>query len=233
MAQSKIITETVKPLYAVAGATEVAYEFARGYTLEAQKTAAERFNDVQTRVSKIEREPKALQSQAVSAVNARVAELQKDAKDAQAKFEARVAELQKEARALPKKVQNEIDDTVTEFVKTYTELVDRGEKIIAAIRKDGVKAVTTVRKAPNKSSLVRRERAKVAADKPKNSSRPVKKSATKQPVAKKTPAKTTAKKASATKTAATKGAQSTAKSAQTTAKKAGTTASNTASAATS
>ena len=32
MAQSKIITETVKPLYAVAGATEVAYEFARGYT---------------------------------------------------------------------------------------------------------------------------------------------------------------------------------------------------------
>ena len=35
MAQSKIITETVKPLYAVAGATEVAYEFARGYTIEA------------------------------------------------------------------------------------------------------------------------------------------------------------------------------------------------------
>src|SRR3954454_5720710 len=147
MAQSKIITETVKPLYAVAGATEVAYEFARGYTLEAQKTAAERLSDVQTRVSKIEREPRALQNQAVSAVNARVAELQKDAKDAQAKFEARVAELQKEARALPKRVQTEIDDTVTELVKTYAELVDRGEKIVTAIRKDGVKAVSTVRKA--------------------------------------------------------------------------------------
>ena len=95
--QSKIITETVKPLYAVAGATEVAYEFARGYTIEAQKTAVERFNDVQKSVSKIEREPKALQNQALSAVNARVAELQKDAKDAQAKFEARVTELQKAA----------------------------------------------------------------------------------------------------------------------------------------
>jgi hypothetical protein len=208
MAQSKIIT--AKPLYAVAGATEVAYEFARGYTLEAQKTAAERLSDVQTRVSKIEREPKALQNQAVSLVNARVAELQKDAKDAQAKFEARVTELQKEARALPKKVQTEIDDTVTELARTYADLVDRGEKIVAAIRKDGVKAVTAVRTAPNKSSVVRRERAKVAADKPSNSSRPVKKSATKKPVAKKTPAKTTATKATATKSAATTTAKSTA-----------------------
>ena len=75
MAQSKIITETVKPLYAVAGATEVAYEFARGYSIEAQKTATQRLNDVQTRVSKIEREPKALQNQAVSLVNARITEL--------------------------------------------------------------------------------------------------------------------------------------------------------------
>ncbi len=31
--------EAVKPLYAVAGATEIAYEFARGYTAEAQKQA--------------------------------------------------------------------------------------------------------------------------------------------------------------------------------------------------
>jgi len=215
--QSKIITETVKPLYAVAGATEVAYEFARGYTLEAQKTAVERFNDVQKSVSKIEREPKALQNQALTVVNARVAELQKDAKDAQAKFEARVTELQKAAGALPKKVQTEIDDTVTELAKTYADLVDRGEKIVAAIRKDGVKAVSTVRKAPSKSSVVRRERAKVAADKPSNSSRPVKKSATKKPVAKKTPAKTTAKKATTARKTAQKTAQSTATKAANTA----------------
>ncbi len=192
--QSKI---AVKPLYAVAGATEVAYEFARGYAIEAQKTATERLNDVQKRVSKLEREPKALQNQAVSVVNARLDELTKDAKDAQSKFEARVAELQKEARALPKKVQNEIDDTVTELAKTYADLVERGEKIVALVRKDGVKAVSTLRQAPSQSSVVRRERAKVAADKPKNSSRPVKKSATKKPVAKKTPAKTAAKKTTA------------------------------------
>lgn len=189
---NQIKTEVTKPLYAVAGATEVAYEFARGYTAQAQN-----------RVSKIERDPRALQGQAVSAVNARLEELQKDAKDAQAKFEARVTELQKEARALPKKVQNEIDDTVTEFAKTYADLVDRGEKIVAAIRKDGVKAVAAVRTAPKQSSVVRRERAKIAADKPSNSTRPVKKSATKKATAKKTPAKTTAKKASAAKKSAT------------------------------
>jgi hypothetical protein len=205
-------TEAVKPLYAVAGATEVAYEFARGYAAEAQKQATERIADVQKSVSKIERDPKALQGQATSLVNARVEELQKDAKDAQAKFEARVAELQKDARAFPKKLQTEIDDAVTELAKTYADLVDRGEKLVTAVRKDGVKAVTAVRKAPNKSSVVRRERAKVAADKPSNSSRPVKKSATKKSTAKKTPAKTAAKKTTAAK-----------KSAATTAKKAAST----------
>jgi hypothetical protein len=201
--------EAVKPFYAVAGATEVAYEFARGYATEAQKQASERFADVQTRVGKLERDPKALQGQAVTLVNTRVEELQKDAKDAQAKFEARVADLQKEARAFPKKVQTEIDDAVTELAKTYVDLVDRGEKLVAAVRKDGVKAITAVRKAPSRSTVVRRERAKVAADKPSNSSRPVKKSATKKATAKKTPAQSTAKKA----TAAKKSAASTAKKA--------------------
>jgi len=206
--------EAVKPLYAVAGATEIAYEFARGYTAEAQKQAQERLSDVQTRVNKIERDPKALQGQAVSLVNARIDELQKDAKDAQAKFEARVAELQKDALALPKKVQNEIDDAVTEVAKTYADLVDRGEKIVAAVRKDGVKAITAVRKAPSKSTVVRRERAKAASDNPSNSTRPVKKSATKKPVAKKTPAKSTAKKATAAKKSATSTAKKAADSTQ-------------------
>ena len=191
MSPSKIITSSVKPLYAVAGATEVAYEFAR--------------------------EPRALRNQARSAVNARVAELQKEAIEAQNKFEARVAELQQEARALPKKVQNEIDDTVTELAKTYADLVDRGEKIVALIRKDGVKAVTAVRKVSTSSSLVRRERAKVAVDKPQNNTRPVKKPATKKPVAKKAPAKSTGKAAAATTSAAVDSAQSTGKKTRATA----------------
>jgi hypothetical protein len=188
-----IKTQAVKPFYAVAGATELAYEFASGYATVAQKS-----------VSKIDRDPRALQSQAVSALNARVDELTKDAKKAQSRFEARIGELQKDAQALPGKLQSEIDDTVTELVATYAELVDRGEKVVAAIRKDGVKAVTAVRKAPARSSVVRRERSKAAADNPSNSSRPVKKSATKQPTAKKTPAKTAAKKATAVKKTAAK-----------------------------
>ena len=200
----QIKAQAVKPLYAVAGATELAYQYATGYATEAQKTAQERLADVQKSVSKIERDPKALQNQAVGVFNARLDELTKDAKKAQSRFESRVADLQKDAQALPSKLQSEIDDAVTELAATYAELVDRGEKIVAAIRKDGVKAVTALRKAPSKSTLVRREKAKAAADNPSNSSRPVKKSATKQPVAKKTPAKTAAKKATTAKKTAAK-----------------------------
>lgn len=213
MAKTTFADQIVKPLYAVAGATEVAYELATGYAGVAQKNAEKRFAEVQKNVRKVERDPKALQNQAVSLVNARVDELAKDAKDAQAKFEARLAQLQKDAKAYPSKVQADIDDAVTELAKTYADLVDRGEKLVAAFRKDGVKAVSTIRKAPNKSSVVRRERAKAAADNPSNSTRPVKKSATKKPVAKKTPAKTAAKKTTTAAKKTTAAAKKTAASA--------------------
>ena len=208
-----IKTEAVKPLYAVAGATEIAYEFARGYAGEAQKQAVERFSDVQTAVSKVERDPKALQNQAVSLVNARLDELQKDAKDAQAKFEARVTELQKDAKALPAKVQAQVEEAVTELTKAYGDLADRGEKLVAAIRKDGVKAVTAVRKAPARSTVARRQAAKkgaarnapasnAAATKAAgNQSKPAAKKATAQGGAK--GGATTAKKTAAKKTTAT------------------------------
>jgi vacuolar-type H+-ATPase subunit I/STV1 len=205
--------EAVKPLYAVAGATEVAYELARGYAAEAQKTAAERFSDAQTAVSKIERDPKALQNQAVTLVNTRVDELTKDAKDAQSKFEARIAELQKDAKAFPAKFQAQIDEAVAELTKTYESLADRGEKLVAAIRKDGVKAVAAVRKAPKKSSVARRQAAKkgaatnapaskAAAEKaPGNKSKPAAKKAVAQGGAK--GGTTTAKKVPAQKAATT------------------------------
>jgi hypothetical protein len=200
----QIRNQAVKPLYAVAGATELAYQYATGYATEAQKTAQERFAEVQKSVSKLDRDPKALQQQAVSAFNARFEELTKDAKKAQSRLESVVADLQKDAQAVPARLQSEIDDAVTDFAQTYAELVDRGEKLVAAIRKDGVKAVTALSKAPSRSTVVRREKAKAAADNPSNSSRPVKKSATKKPTAKKTPAKTAAKKASTAKKTAAK-----------------------------
>lgn len=201
-------TEAVKPLYAVAGATEVAYELARGYAAEAQKQAAERFGDVQSRVAKVERDPKALQNQALSVLNARIEELQKEARDAQAKFENRVEELQKDAKAYPAKVQAQVEDALEDLVKAYAELTQRGEKLVAAVRKDGVKALTAVRTAPNKSTVARRQAAKKGAARKApaskaaatkaagNKSKPAAKKATSQGGARKT---STAKKAPAKK----------------------------------
>ncbi len=184
-------TEAVKSLYAVAGATELAVEVARGYASEAQQVAQDRFDDVQTRVAKVDLEPKALQSQALSVVNARVAELQKDAKDAQARFEARVAELQKDAQGISAKVEARLTEALEEVTATYADLAARGERFVVAIRKDGVKSVAGVR-----------PKARPAAKKPAAKKAPATKSATRKAPAK----KTAAKKAAAEKTAAEKAA---------------------------
>jgi hypothetical protein len=179
-------TEAVKPLFAVAGATELAVDFARGYATEAQKSAQERLDAAQARVTKVDfRDTKALQTQAREAVTARVEELTKEAKDAQAKFEARVADLQKDAKDLPARVQKQLEDAVKELAETYADLAARGEKFVAAIRKDGVKAVTTkpAKKAPAKKAAAKKAPAKKA---------PAKKAAAKKTTAKKAPAKKTA-----------------------------------------
>ena len=143
-------TEAKKPLFAVAGATELAVELARGYATEAQKATLERYSEVQTRVSgvqsrvaKVDFEPKNLQAQAL----ARVEELKGEAKDAQARFEARVAELQKEAKEFPAKFEALLNEALEELNSTYAELQTRGEKFVAALRKDGVRAVTNVKPA--------------------------------------------------------------------------------------
>ena len=189
----------VKPLFAVAGATELAVDLARGYAAEAQKAYQGRLADAQSRFAKVDRDPKALQAQARTLVNARVDELTKEAKDAQAKFEARIAELQKDAKAVPGRFQTQLAEAVSELTATYAELATRGEKFVAAIRKDGYKAVTAVRKAPSSSTVVRREKARTAAAKPAT-----KKTATRKPAAKKTATKkSTAKKSTSTASAGT------------------------------
>jgi len=178
-------SEAVKPLFAVAGATELAVDFARGYASEAQKSAQGRIDAAQARVTKVDfRDTKTLQAQAREALNARVEELTKDAKEAQARFEVRVAELQKDAKDFPAKVQKQLEDAVKELADTYADLAARGEKFVAAIRKEGVKAVTA-----------------------KPVTRAAKKAPAKKAAAKKAPAKkTTAKRAPAKKAAAKKSA---------------------------
>jgi hypothetical protein len=189
-----IRAEAVKPLYAVAGAAEVGFQLARGYATEAQQTAQERLADAQKRVAKLERDPKALQQQARGVVNARIDELQKDAKKAQARFEARVEELQKQAKAFPNRVQSELEDALEDLVRTYAELSDRGEKLIAAIRKDGVKALSAISDAPARSSVKRREDALKGARNRKPATASSTASKTAKSPAKKAPAnKSTAK----------------------------------------
>jgi hypothetical protein len=171
-------SEAVKPLFAVAGATELAVELARGYATEAQKKAQqatqERFTDVQTRVQKVDFDTRSLQAQA----RTRVEQLQADARDAQARFEARVAELQKDARDFPAKFEARLNDALEELNAAYADLAVRGEKFVAAIRKDGVRAVTAVKpvkKAPAKKAPARKPAAKKAPAK----KAPAKKAATK------------------------------------------------------
>jgi hypothetical protein len=175
-------TEAVKPLYAVAGATELAVELARGYATEAQKATQERFTGVQARVAKVERpSAEALQAQA----RTRVEELKAEAKEAQARFEAAVAELQKDAKDFPAKFEARLNDALEELNETYAELAVRGEKFVAAIRKDGVKAVTSVK--PARRTTAKKAPAKKA---------PATKTTAKKTTAKKAPAKKAAKKAS-------------------------------------
>jgi heparin binding hemagglutinin HbhA len=123
--------DATRPFYAAVGAGDLAVAFARS-------TAT----DVQSRVSKLDIEPKALRDQARSVVVTRVDELNKDAK------------------ALPAKVESyfngavaDLNETVADLNGTYVELAARGKDLVARIRKqesiNDVKAAakTTVSKA--------------------------------------------------------------------------------------
>jgi hypothetical protein len=168
-------TEAVKPLFAVAGATELAVELARGYATEAQKATQDRFSDVQTRVQKVDFDTKSFQAQAKT----RVEQLQADAKDAQAKFEARITELQKEAKDFPAKFEARLNDALEELTATYTELQVRGEKFVAAVRKDGIKAVAAVKPA-KRTAAKKAPATKTAAKKAPAKKAPAKKAAAKK-----------------------------------------------------
>jgi hypothetical protein len=166
-----------QPLFAVAGAGEIALDYARAYVTETQD-----------KLGKLEFEPSTLT---------------REARQAQARFEARVAELQKDAAAFPGKVQVQLLAAITDLVRTYADLAARGEKFVAAIRKDGVKAATAVKDAPKHSTVVRRENQKVATAR-KPAARQTAKAA--DATARKAPAtrKTTARKSTARKSTAAK-----------------------------
>lgn len=191
--------DATRPFYAAIGAGDLAVEFAR--------TAAA---ELQGRFGKVDLEPKALREQARAAVNVRVEEFNKEARDAQARFEDRIDELQAEARALPGRIEDLVTEYVEELNEAYGELASRGRTLVTRIRRqqstnDAVAhAETTVAKA----KTGRTQTSKAA----KSGTRTTKSSATKTARTARSTAKKTAGAAStnarATGTAAAKTASS-------------------------
>ena len=105
--------DPTRPFYAVVGGVDVAVAYARtGLT------------DVQTRVAKVDFEPKAL------------------AETGRTVVVSRVDELQKEAKALPKRVEAKLDEyvaeiggTVEDLNKQYADLAARGRDLVGRIRR--------------------------------------------------------------------------------------------------
>lgn len=134
---ANVQTTLTKQFYAGVGVTDLAVEAVRDYAAEMQK----RFAEVQDSLAKsvADFEPEAARTQAVGAVNARFEALTKDAKARRTLVEERIAELQEEALALPARVQSLVNELVNENTTTandtYGDLVARGEKLVARIRR--------------------------------------------------------------------------------------------------
>jgi hypothetical protein len=192
MAKAKfdIKTEATRPLYAGVGVTDLAVEFVREYVTDVQKRLAEVQKDVQARVNGIDLEPKTLRKQAVTVVNARVDALTKDAKARRAAIEARVSELQADAKEIPTRVQHLVDENVATVNEAYADLAKRGETLVERIRrqqstKDTVisakttsaKAKTTKTQATKATKTTTKQTAKKASTTAKKSSTAPKSSA--------------------------------------------------------
>ena len=207
--------DATRPFYAAVGAGDLALELARTATA-----------DVQARASKVELEPKALRDQALTLVNSRVEELQGDAKKAQAAFEARLTELQQDAKSLPERIEKLVNDyraelnktvsdyraelnkTVEEFNKAYLELAGRGEDFVKRVRNQ-------------ESTKQAKAAAGTTATKAKTASTQAKKSAKRTTSAAKKSAKPAGSSAKATGTAAKKTASAAAEATSDAAAKAG------------
>lgn len=135
LAGFELPAEVARPLYAGVGATDVVVGYVREAVADLQKRFADVQHDVQTRISGLDLEPKALRDQAVTVVTAQVDALSKDAQARREAVEKRVAELQADANA------------------AYADLTQRGETLVRRIRtqpstdETAAAAQTTVAKA--------------------------------------------------------------------------------------
>jgi hypothetical protein len=208
MAKAKfdIKTEATRPLYAGVGVTDLAVEAVRDYVADVQK----KFAGVQKSVTDFDFQPQSIRVQAATVVNSGVDAVSKEAKARRSAVEARVAELQAEAKELPAKVTD-----------VYTDLAKRGEVLVGRIRKqESTKA--TVRSADTtaaKARTTRTQATKTAKSTARNTSAGARSTAKKATTtAKKSSAPSSAK---ATSTAAKKTASNATTAAADAAKKVG------------
>lgn len=199
-------------LYAGAGVADLAVETVRDVVADVQKRFADVQKDVTTRVADVQKsvsgldlEPKALREQALTVVNARVDAISKDAKARRTAIEARVAELQGEAKTFPGKVQGFVDDNVATATSAYGDLAKRGEVLVARIRRqESTKATTTAAKTTTaKAKTTRTQATKATKSTAKKTATATKKTAAKKSTAPKSSAKaaTTAAKKTASSAA--------------------------------
>ena len=174
----EIPTEAARPLYAAAGATDLVVGYVRDAFADLQKQLADVQKDVQTRITSIELEPKALRDQAVTVVTAQIDALSKDAKARREAIEARVVELQAEANS------------------AYADLAKRGETLVGRIRtQESTQATAAAAKTTTAKAKTTRTQATKAA---KKTTTTAKKTAKKSSSTPKSSAKATATAAKAT-----------------------------------
>ena len=158
---------------------------------------------------------------AVEIVRDAVADVQKRVTAAQrasrrSAIEARVADLQAEAKAYPAKVSSAVDENVAAVNATYTDLIKRGESLVGRIRRqESTKATVKSAKTTSAKAKTTATQVKKAADAEVTASKKVataRKNAAKKATAKQAPVR----KAAARKTTV---AQSSAKATTTTAAK--------------
>lgn len=174
-AKFDIKSEATRGLYAGAGVADVAVEYVRGTVADVQNRFASYQKDAKSKVSGVQKQVSGFEIDAV------------------------IADLQAEAKALPNRVQSLVDENVATINDTYSDLAQRGEVLVARIRKqESTKA--TARSARTTSAKAKATRT----------------SATKTAKSTTSSAKTSAKKTADTAKAS---AKKTADTAQTSAKK--------------
>jgi heparin binding hemagglutinin HbhA len=131
-----------RPFYALAGGVDAAVARARTG-----------FSDVQTRLAKVDLEPKALADQGRTIVVARVDELQKVSKAVPARVEATINEL-----------VAELGGTVEDLNKQYVDLAVRGRDLVNRIRRQQATQDLTAqtRKTTTKARTTRTQTKKAA-----------------------------------------------------------------------